>query len=67
MFQDLPNPTPLRMEIPTELFGDAVMILEFLHVFMKLLDSDQFPDGFSIGESNILFVNLKVQLGALCN
>ena len=39
--QDLPVPTPVEMGIPTENFGDAVTIVEFLNSFSFLFDVEE--------------------------
>ena len=39
--QDLPVPTPVEMAIPTENFGDAVTIVEFLNSFSFLFDVEE--------------------------
>ncbi|XP_066281341.1 bromodomain adjacent to zinc finger domain protein 1A-like [Branchiostoma lanceolatum] len=47
--KDLPVPTPVKTKLPTELFGDSAMVLEFLSVFKDLLGTEEeFPDGFSL-------------------
>ena len=49
-FQDLPWPTPVNMKIPQELFGDLVMLLEFVYHFKEYLGfSEEFPDGITLG------------------
>ncbi|KAJ8308342.1 hypothetical protein KUTeg_013216 [Tegillarca granosa] len=46
----LPDPSPIRLRIPTETFGDAVMIVEFINCFKALFDlKEYFPKGFNIG------------------
>jgi bromodomain adjacent to zinc finger domain protein 1A len=46
LFQELPVPTKIDCAIPNELFGDFVMILEFLHSFGDILSSKNvFPSG----------------------
>lgn len=38
--------------LPAELFGDALMVLEFLRAFGEAFDlKDEFPDGVSLGEN----------------
>ncbi|XP_039529838.1 bromodomain adjacent to zinc finger domain protein 1A isoform X3 [Pimephales promelas] len=47
--KELPKPLPVKTRLPPELFGDALMILEFLHAFGDLFDlNDEFPDGVTI-------------------
>lgn len=49
-WQDIPQPTPIQTKMPPELFGEAVMALEFLHSFAELFDKDdQFPGTFTLG------------------
>ncbi|XP_061467616.1 bromodomain adjacent to zinc finger domain protein 1A isoform X2 [Rhineura floridana] len=47
--KELPAPTPVKTRLPPEIFGDAVMVLEFLHAFGELFDlQDEFPDGVTL-------------------
>ncbi|KAI8482743.1 Bromodomain adjacent to zinc finger domain protein 1A [Branchiostoma belcheri] len=47
--KDLPVPTPVKTKLPTELFGDSAMVLEFLSVFKDLLGTEEeFTDGLSL-------------------
>jgi len=49
--QDLPLPHEVRSEIPASLFGDALSLLEFLHIFSTHFESaDQLPKGVNLGE-----------------
>ena len=49
--QALPGPTAVRTELPMELFGDAVMVLEFLHTFGPLFNlKEAIPAGINFGE-----------------
>lgn len=51
VLQELPVPTPVKTRLPPEIFGDAVMVLEFLHAFGELFDlQDEFPDGVTLGK-----------------
>ncbi|KAM8921713.1 bromodomain adjacent to zinc finger domain protein 1A isoform 5-T5 [Pelodytes ibericus] len=44
--KELPVPTCVKTRIPPDCFGDAVMVLEFLHAFGELFDlKDEFPEG----------------------
>ncbi|KAJ6655664.1 hypothetical protein lerEdw1_004900 [Lerista edwardsae] len=44
--KELPVATPVKTRLPPEIFGDAIMVLEFLHAFGELFDlQDEFPDG----------------------
>jgi len=48
VLQELPMTTPVRIKLPSELFGDMMMVLEFLNVFGNLFDiKDEFPSGLS--------------------
>uniref|UniRef100_H3BET6 Bromodomain adjacent to zinc finger domain 1A n=1 Tax=Latimeria chalumnae TaxID=7897 RepID=H3BET6_LATCH len=48
--KELPAPTPVKTRLPPELFGDALMVLEFLHAFGELFDlQDEFPEGVTLG------------------
>lgn len=47
--KELPKPIPVKTRLPPELFGDALMVLEFLHAFGELFDlKDEFPDGVTL-------------------
>ncbi|XP_069391303.1 bromodomain adjacent to zinc finger domain protein 1A isoform X2 [Paralichthys olivaceus] len=47
--KELPSPDPVRTRLPSELFGEALMILEFLRAFGEVFDlKDEFPDGISL-------------------
>ncbi|CAN9501922.1 unnamed protein product [Ophioblennius macclurei] len=47
--KELPSPVPVRTRLPAELFGDALMVLEFLRGFGEAFDlKDEFPDGISL-------------------
>lgn len=49
-FQELPSPVPVRTRLPPELFGEALMVLEFLRAFGEEFElKDEFPDGISLG------------------
>lgn len=44
----LPEPTPVKTKIPQGLFGDCVMVLEFVNIFKSLFDlRAYFPKGFT--------------------
>ncbi|XP_042336961.1 bromodomain adjacent to zinc finger domain protein 1A-like, partial [Plectropomus leopardus] len=50
--KDLPSPVPVRTRLPAELFGEALMVLEFLRSFGEVFGlKDEFPDGVSLGEN----------------
>nr|XP_002126456.1 bromodomain adjacent to zinc finger domain protein 1A isoform X1 [Ciona intestinalis] len=47
--KDLPDPQPISCELPPSLFGDALSLLEFFHVFGNLFDAkDEFPNGVTL-------------------
>ncbi|KAM6968591.1 bromodomain adjacent to zinc finger domain protein 1A [Tautogolabrus adspersus] len=47
--KDLPSPVPVKTRLPAELFGEALMVLEFLRAFGEVFDlKDEFPDGVSL-------------------
>uniref|UniRef100_A0A671YKS1 Bromodomain adjacent to zinc finger domain protein 1A n=1 Tax=Sparus aurata TaxID=8175 RepID=A0A671YKS1_SPAAU len=47
--KELPSPLPVRTRLPAELFGDALMVLEFLRAFGEVFDlKDEFSDGVSL-------------------
>uniref|UniRef100_H3CA71 Bromodomain adjacent to zinc finger domain, 1A n=1 Tax=Tetraodon nigroviridis TaxID=99883 RepID=H3CA71_TETNG len=47
--KDLPSPVPVRTRLSPELFGEALMVLEFLQAFGQVFDlKDEFPDGVSL-------------------
>ena len=44
--------------LDSEHFGDAVLILEYIHTFKTLLDiEDRFPNGISLGSFVVGFAN----------
>lgn len=46
---------PVKTRLPPELFGDALMVLEFLKAFGELFDlKDEFPDGITLGVRGIV-------------
>lgn len=48
--QDLPKTTPVSIKLPSDLFGDMMMVLEFLNIFGNLFDiKDEFPSGLTFG------------------
>jgi len=48
--QELPSPVPVRTRLPAHLFGEALMVLEFLRAFGEVFAlKDEFPDGVSLG------------------
>ncbi|XP_070697907.1 bromodomain adjacent to zinc finger domain protein 1A [Pempheris klunzingeri] len=47
--KELPSPVAVRTRLPAELFGEALMVLEFLRAFGEVFDlKDEFPDGVSL-------------------
>ncbi len=50
--QELPKSTEINTVIPTHLFGDALMITEFLKCFGSHFDLQvDFPNGFELGKN----------------
>jgi bromodomain adjacent to zinc finger domain protein 1A len=50
--QPLPEPTPVGTQIPPDVFGDVLMLLEFIHHFELLFDvSETFQAGINLGKS----------------
>lgn len=46
--KDLPKAKPVQIKLPSDLFGDMMMVMEFLNVFGNLFDmKDEFPNGLS--------------------
>ena len=42
---------PVQSRLPAVVFGEALMVVEFLRVFGDLFDlQDEFPDGVSLGK-----------------
>nr|XP_057946154.1 LOW QUALITY PROTEIN: bromodomain adjacent to zinc finger domain protein 1A-like [Doryrhamphus excisus] len=47
--KELPTPVPVRTRLPAQLFGEALMVLEFLRSFGEDFGlKDEFPDGVSL-------------------
>lgn len=45
----MPTPLPVQLRIPSEHFGDVIMLMEFLNTFAKHVHlKDFFPQGISI-------------------
>uniref|UniRef100_UPI00398E44EB bromodomain adjacent to zinc finger domain protein 1A isoform X2 n=1 Tax=Pristiophorus japonicus TaxID=55135 RepID=UPI00398E44EB len=64
--KELPVPTPVKTRLPSELFGDALMVLEFLHAFGELFDlQDEFPDGITLESLEEALVGNDTE-GPLC-
>ncbi|XP_034722436.1 bromodomain adjacent to zinc finger domain protein 1A-like, partial [Etheostoma cragini] len=52
--KDLPSPVPVQTRLQAELFGEALMVLEFLRAFGEVFDlKDEFPDGVSLGQNSL--------------
>ena len=50
----MPVPTPLNCQFPAELFGDILMVLEYMTCFNDLFDlEDEFPEGIDLGKDNL--------------
>lgn len=65
--QELPKPLPVKTRLPPELFGDALMVLEFLNAFGELFDlKDEFPDGITLGKIHLLLIK-TLHNGTLCH
>uniref|UniRef100_A0A8C2U780 Bromodomain adjacent to zinc finger domain protein 1A n=1 Tax=Coturnix japonica TaxID=93934 RepID=A0A8C2U780_COTJA len=59
--KELPVPMPVKTRLPPEIFGDALMVLEFLYAFGELFDlQDEFPEGVT------LVIHAFVNIGPLC-
>ncbi|PIK61464.1 hypothetical protein BSL78_01589, partial [Apostichopus japonicus] len=47
--KDLPKPNPVKCKIPQKLFGDALMLMEFLFSFGDQLSvQEEFPEGITL-------------------
>ncbi|XP_059156185.1 bromodomain adjacent to zinc finger domain protein 1A-like isoform X2 [Physella acuta] len=65
--KEMPEFVPVRTRVPMELFGDAVMILEFSHIFKSIFDFKQFfPKGFTWGMIESAIVDHEPD-GPLCD
>ena len=52
----MPEATPIKTKIPSECFGDAAMVLEFINCFKSLFDlKEYFPKGFTFGKISDCF------------
>ena len=55
--QELPKTTPVSIKLPSDLFGDMMMVLEFLNIFGNLFDiKDEFPSGLTFG--NVFMIDI---------
>lgn len=60
--KNLPGATPIDCSIPQEIFGDAVMVLEFLSSFEEQLHvKDSFPHGFTFEHLEKALVESDIQ------
>lgn len=60
--QDLPDPLPIDLRVPNELFGDFAMALEFLNTFQDVINlKDYFPGGVTIEILERALVESEVQ------
>ncbi|KAH9519019.1 Bromodomain adjacent to zinc finger domain protein 1A [Bulinus truncatus] len=65
--KEMPVFVPVRTRLPVELFGQAVMILEFAHIFKTIFDFKQFfPKGFTWGMIESALVDHEPD-GPLCD
>lgn len=49
---------PVKTRLPPEIFGDALMVLEFLYAFGELFDlQDEFPEGVTLGKLSFMWQN----------
>ncbi|NXS94726.1 BAZ1A protein, partial [Jacana jacana] len=54
--KELPVPIPVKTRLPPEIFGDALMVLEFLYAFGELFDlQDEFPEGVTLGKLSFMW------------
>ncbi|KAM3917997.1 bromodomain adjacent to zinc finger domain protein 1A [Leptodactylus fuscus] len=64
--KELPAPIPVKTRLPPECFGDAIMVLEFLHAFGDLFDlKDEFPEGMTFETLEEALVSSDAE-GPLC-
>jgi len=64
--KELPKPTPVHCKIPNQMFGDFVMLLEFLHSFYDILEvKDSYPGGVSFKELEQVLTETDTPGGAL--
>ncbi|XP_041710710.1 bromodomain adjacent to zinc finger domain protein 1A isoform X1 [Coregonus clupeaformis] len=64
--KDLPAPILVKTRLPAELFGDALMVLEFLKAFGELFDlKDEFPEGLTLDVLEEALVGSEPE-GPLC-
>uniref|UniRef100_T1JGD9 WAC domain-containing protein n=1 Tax=Strigamia maritima TaxID=126957 RepID=T1JGD9_STRMM len=60
--KELPTLIPVKCDFPNELFGEAVMVLEFLHIFGELLNfNNAFPHGFEFGDLEKALIETNVR------
>ncbi|XP_022096369.1 bromodomain adjacent to zinc finger domain protein 1A-like [Acanthaster planci] len=59
--KDLPWPSPVNMKLPQELFGDVVVVLEFIYHFKDYLGfSEEFPNGVTLDQIEDALLSNKV-------
>lgn len=64
--KELPKPTPVHCKIPNQMFGDFVMLLEFLHSFYDILEvKDSYPGGVTFKELEQVLTETDTPGGAL--
>merc|ERR1719187_2629 len=64
--KDLPKPTPVHCKVPNQLFGDFIMLLEFLHSFYDILEvKDSYPSGVSFNNLEDALTDTDTPGGAL--
>lgn len=52
---------PVKTRLPPEIFGDALMVLEFLYAFGELFDlQDEFPEGVTLGKLSFMWQNASL-------
>jgi len=64
--KELPKPVPVHCKIPNQMFGDFVMLLEFLHSFYDILEvKDSFPGGVTFQELEQVLTETDTPGGSL--
>lgn len=65
--QDLPKPNPVKCKIPQKLFGDAMMLMEFLYAFGDQLSvQEEFPEGVTLGKQISTDNHCHLSFSVLC-
>ncbi|XP_006819859.1 bromodomain adjacent to zinc finger domain protein 1A-like, partial [Saccoglossus kowalevskii] len=59
---ELPMPVAVQTKVPNELFGDIIMIMDFLHIFSEILGTkEEFPDeGITLEYLESALVDLEI-------